>query len=342
MTRRAPHRTHRAAQRTRQFGIGLIELMVSLVLGLIVVGAASVMFVSTRQTNRATDSMSRMQDSVRGGFDMMIREVREAGGTPCDAQLRMSNVLVNAQGATPTWWAAWSDPVRGYESATAFDGAAFGAAAAQRVSGTDAILVRYAPGLGELTVTAHNTTTAAVTMSKAQHGLRAGDVMMMCNYRQAAIAQIVSVDTVAGTFLHDTTAGTPGNCSRGLGIPTLCTAVGRPFEFSSASRVGRYLAVGWYIGNNGRATGGGRSLYRVTRLSAEEIAEGVRDMQLSYLQNGNANYVDATAVTDWTSIAAVRVDLTVESDEDRIGTSASSPRLTRTVSYTANLRNLQP
>ena len=100
--------------------------------------------------------------------------------------------------------------------------------------------------------------------------------------------------------------------------------------------------MGWYIGNNGRTVGSGRSLYRVTRLSAEEIAEGVRDMQLSYLQNGNANYVDATAVTDWTSIAAVRVDLTVESDEDRIGTSASSPRLTRTVSYTANLRNLQP
>jgi hypothetical protein len=50
--------------------------------------------------------------------------------------------------------------------------------------------------------------------------------------------------------------------------------------------VGRFVAVGWYIGNNGRPETGGRSLYRVTRNGTEEVAEGVRDMQLSYLVDG--------------------------------------------------------
>ncbi len=325
-------------------GLGLVELLVSLVLGLVVVGAASVLFVSTRQSSRATDSLSRMQDSVRGGFDMLMREVREAGGTPCDSQARVANVLTNAQGATPTWSSAWTQPVQGFGGTDAFDGATIGAGTGQRVTGTDAILVRYAPALGDLTVNSHNTTTATFTLNRAQHGLRAGDVVMACNYRQAAITQIASVDTALGTFVHDTTAAGPGNCSNGLGIPVLCTNVGTVFEFGAGSRLGRFTAVGWYIGNNGRSTGGGRSLYRVTRSGAEEVAEGVRDMQLSYLLTGAAAYVTAAGVgaASWSDVLAVRLDLSVESDENRVGTSASAPRFTRSVSATANLRNLQP
>ena len=342
MTTRAGVKTGSGRRQAR--GLGLVELLVALVLGLVVVGAASVLFISTRQNNRATDSLSRMQDSVRGGFDMMMREVREAGGTPCDAQLRVGNVLANAQGATPTWWAVWTDPVFGFGSADVFAGAIVGAGATQRVSGTDALLVRYAPALGDLAVSAHNTAGATFTLNKAQHGLRAGDVMMVCNYRQAAVTQVVSVDTTAGTFMHDTAAGTPGNCSAGLGIPVLCTATGTTFEFGNGSRLGRFYTVGWYIGNNGRSTGGGRSLFRVTRSGPEEVAEGVRDMQLSYLLSGASNYVSAGSVgaTNWGNVLAVRIDLSVESDENRVGTSASAPRITRSVSFTANLRNLQP
>jgi type IV pilus assembly protein PilW len=344
MSLRCTHPTSCLAGRSAVRGLGLVELLVALVLGLIVVGAASVLFISTRQNNRATDSLSRMQDSVRGGFDMFMREVREAGGTPCDSQLRVSNVLLNAQGGSPTWWAVWTDPVFGYGSGDVFSGAIVGADATQRVSGTDALLVRYAPALGDITVSSHNTTTATFTLSKAQHGLRAGDVLMVCNYRQAAVTQVVSVDTTAGTFLHDTTAGTPGNCSNGLGIPVLCTATGTTFEFGSGSRLGRYTAVGWYVGNNGRTTGGGRSLYRVTRTGPEEVAEGVRDMQLSYLLTGASSYVGASSVgaANWGNVLAVRVDLTVESDENRVGTTETAKRITRSVSFTANLRNLQP
>ena len=88
----------RAAQR----GFGLVELMVSLVLGMIVIGGALVLLLSTRQANGNTENLSRVQDSVRTSYDMMTREVREAGATPCDARGMVSDVLNNAQGANPT------------------------------------------------------------------------------------------------------------------------------------------------------------------------------------------------------------------------------------------------
>jgi len=332
--------------RRRERGFGLVELMVALVLGLLVVGAASVMFIGTRQTGRTTDSLSRMQDSMRVGFDLMIREVREAGGTPCDSQVAITDVLSNAQGGAPTWWAVWSDPVRGYGGTDAFAGATIGGAVGERVSGTDAILVRYAPALDELMVNSHDTAAARFTLNVNAHGLLAGDLVMVCNYAQGAIAQVSSANPADGTFMHDIGGAAPGNCSKGLGRaePALCTATGTTFQFSAGSRVGRFNAVGWYIGNNGRAASGGRSLYRVTRSGAEEVADGVRAMQLSYLLSTGTAYVAAAAVpaANWGTVIAVRVDLTYESSDSNVATNASTPRLTRPVSFTANLRNLQP
>lgn len=326
----------------RQRGFGLVEMMVALVLGLLVVGAAAVMFVSTRRAGGTTENLSRVQESVRTSYDLMSREVREAGGTPCDAGLVMANVLNNAQSATPTWWGAWTDPLRGVDGATAFDGAAFGSGVGERVSGTDAIMVRYGAPVDDLAVSAHDTATTVITTNRANHGIAAGQLVMVCSYRQGAIFEATAVNTTTGTLTHANTGSTPGNCSKGLGVPTDCTATGTTFQFAAGSLVGRLNVVGWYIGNNGRAETGGRSLYRVTRAGAEEVAEGVRDMQLTYLVNGGTDYVAEGSVTDWSQVTAVRFDMTYESPETGVTAASAAQRLTRTVGFTVNLRNLMP
>ena len=56
---------HLTLPKAAQRGFGLVELMVSLVLGLIVVGGALVLLLSTRQANGNTENLSRVQDSVR-------------------------------------------------------------------------------------------------------------------------------------------------------------------------------------------------------------------------------------------------------------------------------------
>jgi type IV pilus assembly protein PilW len=302
------------------------------------------LFVATRQANGSTDNLSRVQESVRTSYDLITREIREAGGTPCDAQLLTANVLNSAQGATPAWWATWGEPLHGYASGTDFPGAAFGTAVAARVAGTEAIAVRYGVALDNVTVVSHNTVSKTFTTSVSNHGLAAGDLLLVCNYRQAALLQATAANVASGTFVHGTGTTDPGNCSAGLGLPTLCTAAGNTYQFSAGSMLARYTAAGWYIGFNGRTDGGGRSLYRVTRLGPEEVADGVRNMSLKYLLAEGTDYVDAGAVADWTRVMAVRMDLTFEGPEMQAATQsgASAARMTRTVGFTMNLRNQQP
>jgi type IV pilus assembly protein PilW len=170
-----------------------------------------------------------------------------------------------------------------------------------------------------------------------------GELVMVCNYRQSAIMSVSAVNLALGTFAHAASVAATGNCSAGLGLPTTCTPLGVTYQFQAGALVGRFVAVGWYIGNNGRPETGGRSLYRVTRNGVEEVAEGVRDMQLAYLVEGAADYVtaDAVAAANWERVTAVRFDLTFESPDSGIN-AGNGQRLARTVAYTVNLRNQQP
>lgn len=322
-----------------QRGATLVELMVGLVLGLLVVLVGSTVFVGSRQANRTTEGLSRAQETARNAFALIARDLRETGGNPCDSNVLVSNVLNNAQTAPPAWWVNWDRPLQGSDGGQAFDGAADGTAVGERVAGTDAVITKYITDLTDLTVTAHDAATARFTVNANPHRAQAGDLLMVCNYSQAAIFQASAVG--AGTIDHGDSAAADGNCSRGLGLPTLCTAVGNSYTFAAGSKIGRLTAVGWYIGNNGRADSGGRSLFRVTRNGAEEVAEGVSDMQIEYLRAGAAAYADATAIADWADVVGVRIALTLSGAQTAVSTTASG-RLERPMSFTLYLRNRQP
>ena len=339
MRRTARPPVHGARQPQR--GVSLIELMIGLTLGLLVVAAASMVLVASRQASRSTDSLGRMQETLRTSFELMARELREAGGNPCDTQLTVTNVLNNAQGAAPTWWVDWSQTLRGFDGAQAFAGVATGGATGERVAGTDAVMVKFISDVGDLTVTAHDTATAVFSVNNSPHAVRAGDLLMACDYRQAALLSASAI--TATTVEHKETAAASGNCSRGLGVPTLCTAAGTPFSLNPGGKLGRLVAVAWYIGNNGRAETGGRSLYRITRNGAEEVAEGVSDLQMQYLTAGAADYVAAGAVpaASWGQVLGMRVTLTLTSAETGVGTAAGG-RLQRPLAFTLSLRNRMP
>ena len=335
----APGQPRGTAGAMRQRGVSLIEVMVALGLGLVVVLAASMVFIGSRQANRTTEGLSRAQETARSAFELMGRELREAGGNPCDTTLLVANVLNNAQRVPPDWWVDWTRPLQGFDGAAAFAGAGFGAAVGQRVAGTDAVMGKFVADLNDLTVPAHDTAAARLTVNNNPHRARVGDLLLVCNYGQGALLRASAVG--ASTIDHAESAAADGNCSRGLGVPTLCTAAGKTYLFNPGAKVGRLVAAGWYIGNNGRADTGGRSLFRVTRNGPEEIAEGIADMQIQYLGLGAAAYVDADAVVDWGSVVGMRVALTLRSAQTGVSTAAGS-RLERPMSFTLYLRNRQP
>lgn len=334
--------TSNVASRRLGRGMTLVELMISLVLGLLVVAAAIGIFMSNKRVFRSTENLSRLQENARVAYELMAREIREAGGNPCSRNLPMVNVL-NNPGAN--WWSNWGDGVHGYDNTQPFGGAAFGSGAGGRVSGTDAIELRSgAPG--EVTVIDHKPNSAQFKVNTNDHGLADGDIVMVCDFVQASIFQITNAqDGINNTVVHNTGTGTPGNCSKGLGWadPPVCTTNGKSYAYGPNSTIARLRATAWYIGNNGR---GGRSLYQSSIRNSggsistlnQEITEGVQDMQIQYLlpTPGTTNYVDAASITDWPKVSAVRIVLTMQGS-DNVGTDGS--KLVRQVEHVVTLRN---
>ena len=64
---------------TRNRGFTLIELMVSLVLGLVVVGGVMGVFMSTYQANAQNIKSVRLNEEMRAVMSMMSRDIRRAG-----------------------------------------------------------------------------------------------------------------------------------------------------------------------------------------------------------------------------------------------------------------------
>lgn len=337
----------RPAPRSAVRGLSLIELMVALVLGMLVVASASAIFISNRQTYRATEGMGRVQESGRMAFELMSRDLRDAGGMPCgnpsrNEAMKLVNLLVNPANA---WWSNWNNGIMGY------DGVIPVGSPANRVAATDAIDLMAGESGSATTVRSANTGAGQIQLNTAAHGMQLGDLVVACDWQQASLFQVSGFNG-ADTLEHHVGGGfAPGNCSRGLGYanPADCTPLGTvyhygptPTDTERAAMVVRLHPSRWYIGTTPR----GRSLFRSTIVNQgagpverqQEIVEGVNDMQLQYLLTGAVNYVDAAAVpaNRWNEVTAVRVRLDLLST-DRAGVDGG--QLTRRIVHTVTLRN---
>lgn len=344
-------------------GFSLIEMMVALVLGLLVVGSAIGIFTANRRANLNADTLGRIQENQRAAFELMAREVREAGGNACGRNLPVVSVV---NGGAAVWWANYNNPVFGYDDTQAAPDLGFGGGVGDRVNGTDMIEIKAMSATG-VTIINHVPASAQFNLT-ANSGLMPGDIAAACDNRQMSIFQVTGPAAGNTTNLVHNTGGsvTPGNCSKGLGLPDpehpLCASVNDPvYTFSSSfdvpfsaapapnpGVVAAFRAQRWYIGNNGR---GGRSLYAATlrnqsgvaAIAREEIVEGVTDMQITYLVAGAAGYVPASAIAAdaWADVSSVRVTLSLQGVGEGVTGTDGSP-LQRSMSHAIALRNRIP
>lgn len=317
----------------RQAGFGLIELMVALVLGMIIIGAAIGMFISNQNASRATQGISRIQENSRIGFELMARDIRDADSTPCSKNVPIMNVL---NGATPggDWRYNWGNGIEGYTSGTTIPN--LPAAGAGSPVNQNAVIIHSAADNG-VTVSIHNAAAANFKASTTEHGFVDGDIAVACDYRQGAILQITNANGSNVTLVHNTGAGTPGNCKKRLGMTTdtgCGGGAGVEYTFQPSGMIAKLHSAAWYIGNN---AAGGTSLYRKVLANApEEIVDNVSGMDIEYLQAGSSTYVAASGITDWKDVKAVRVKLTVQSPEN---VAVGGGRLERVVTNNIALRN---
>jgi type IV pilus assembly protein PilW len=343
---RAPGRSH---------GFTLVELLVAMTLGLILIGGVLSVVMTTRQTLRVNENLARMQEGARFSFEIMAREIREAGMVPCGTRLT-ANVLRTAGSPAMTWWANTdAGMLRGFDDAQdSTDIVPFGTAAGERVTGTDAIVILRPAGdeTSFRQITSHVPATTTFTFATAPAFANA-QVAMVCDGRSSALFQIQTVTNTPPAVLY---AAATLNCSTALGsVNAQCTTpVAKTFDPDAT--MARWDPAFWYIGVNAQ---GGRSLYRARigvnatgqiAVTRDEMATGVNNLQIDYLtRNRDTGNVLATTwipashaslTGNWTSttaeVVAARLTLTLVSTES-VGTDGQP--LQRQLIVVASLRN---
>lgn len=103
----------------RQQGLGLIEVMIAMVLGLLVVLGISQIFVSSKQSFLTQDSSARLQEDARYILSRMTQELRMAGMFGCVAPAGITDYVsefdtpIEWDAATSTLTVITSSPVSG-------------------------------------------------------------------------------------------------------------------------------------------------------------------------------------------------------------------------------------
>lgn len=318
-------------------GFTLVELMVSMVLGLIVIGGALGAMLANRQSYRTNEGLSQIQENARIAFELLARDIRQAGVTGCDSSGRIANTL----NPGTRWWQNWFG-LLGYEGTQPDTAVGFGTSSPNnRVPGTDSIQVQGVEGIG-FAVVAHEPTAANIEIDATTAAVVDGDILMICDFDHAAIFQVTNAANV--TVEHGTGTGEPGNCTMGLGYPARCTNPGNSYAYGANSQIAHLSAADWYIGNNGRLNEGGRSLFRRRMNLTEEVIAGVTNMQIGYREAGRNDFREATLVDTWVDVNAVRITLTIRSADQRISTDTNlnSGRLEREFTSVITLRNRVP
>jgi len=305
-------------------GLSLVEIMVTVAIGLIItLGVLGVVSVN-QQNLRITESLSESQENARMAFELIARDVRQARDTGCGPVA--SNRVIDLDPSS--WWENWY-PVRGFDGSTAAPGVITGTTESLRVANTQALQLQ---GTGEAVIINNFTGVDNLTLKTTTHSLTGGSIVI-CDMDNASLHNVTAASGASVTFEPDVIISNPDNP-----------------QFQAAS----YSAVTWYIGNNERDAEGGRSLYRIRRTPAgtivtEEILPGVVDMRIRYHRVGETNFDDTMPASedDSDTINAIELTLITESTQGNVADTAitdpdlvgSDGRLRRTLTHVIAIRN---
>lgn len=164
-------------RKVAQSGFGLIELMIAMVLGLLVLGAAFAIFQSNQRSFQSNEGINRLQENARVAFELMARDIRAAGGSACS-----SASVVETSGANSDLFK--NTPVKGTASEVTVTS---GDDTAYRVTAS----------------TANSATIELPTGVNGSDAFKANDWTLLCNARKSYIVQVAGVSGNKITFTDD-------------------------------------------------------------------------------------------------------------------------------------------
>ncbi len=367
----------------QQFGLTLVELLISLALSLLLAAAAITMFVSNKETYKLQESLARMQENGRFALSKMVGDTRRAGIGGCG--LNTSNTVDTRDTSGASIIDLISDfdmYVKGWELGERCDSTGCASIAINTatsdtteqafltslgaISGADVIRIKR-PGDCSAPIYKHINASAHIgAIRPPDNCIQVCDQLAVTDCKSRMAVFVATNVNVSGASWNIAVQHNTGKvCDMdGDGVDDMGNGtkdLGGSFEGGEIIKIGDYT----YFVKDPDGSGDRRpALYMLegSSGSGEEIVEGVFDLQITYLEDkGDFNgqydqategFVEASAVTDWKKVLAVRLNLLVETQDDELtgaaqntefpvgsGNTYNSTRILKPFSSTAVIRN---
>lgn len=338
---------HKAA---KQRGLSVVELLISLVIGMAVIAGSIQVVVSSKRSFMDQDEVSFIQANARYALDLMGKDIRMAGYLGCATQksVQTANSIEGDAGGYISLHG-----LRGYEGET--DTSSFPADFKANVkTGTDGILIRRAAENGELDVSDHNAASAVIHIWDT-HSYKEGSTLMIADAscRNVGLFQVTGPNGLPANHInHNTGSGAVKNCTKIIKGNFTCSdtpcganecggygkATGK---YGPGSKVMAFVAHAYYVGESTVMPGMPalrRQVFNANGApgtSSEEIALGVEDMEILYGVDSNkdgnvdqlrkASEMDLNGngtITDdeWDQAISVQISLVFRSQMPVLGT----------------------
>lgn len=302
--------------RPHQNGFSLVEFMVAITVSLILMAGVLQIFLSSKQSHRMQEALSRLQENGRFAVQFIVRDVRATDFWGCHGD--SVNVTNNLDSVS----AGYID----FTTATivGVDGGA----------GSDTLTVTGAYATGMQVVTPYMVNESANLHITAGANLTAADIVMVSDCTAADIFQVTNVNPVGAKSQVVHNVGEPGI------LPGNATSwLSKTYE--GDAQIYRVRRVSYFVQNGAY---GGPSLFRNENGINQELLEGIEDIQVLYGEDtdgdGSANrYVVAgTAGLTMDDVVSLRITLSLRTEDDSLS-SAGDGRVRHSFTTTIAIRN---
>jgi type IV pilus assembly protein PilW len=288
-----------------QKGFGLIELMISITLGILLSTAVIQVFLATNSSSKVQDSIAVIQENARFAMRLLAREIRMAGYMGCSS-VGAAKFNSIAEPAVDVNFSP-STALVGQDNVAA--GNALGA-----VVGTDAVTLKRASDEFIRITGLLGPDNANVKVEDNTIGLVKNDFVMVSDCLGGDVFRITNTPQGKGkgvaTFTHSNGSNSNNQLSK---------------VYVGEAEVFAFQTVDFFIADTGRKSSGGNTINALFMLQRSagsggvtsapiELVNGVENMQLSYgVDTGTDRAVDvyqtAAQVVDWSKVLSVRIEL---------------------------------
>ena len=325
-------RSYSAVKQRSQRGFGLIELMISVTLGLLLSAAVIQVFLASSTSSQIQDSLAQVQETGRFSMHFIAKEIRMSGYMGCASRgmsresaedfsdaVEVIALPADAVNFTP------QDMITGADNVV--NGNAWDA-----LPGTDVLILRPGSDSNAQVESVADDDMSEVRISDNVAGFEQGDFVLLADCQKAAIFRVSNEPKKPGegatTLLHaqgtynsqsTRSGGKFGPSAEILGLDEVRLFVRDTGRTNDAGNQINALFL------RRRSVGGGGVLS-----NAIELVEGVENMQLLYGVDTNGDfsinqYLAAGAISanpavtpNWGQVVSVKAQLTVVANQGNV------------------------